>query len=82
MHLTDDERKSWDDNGYIVRKGVLPPDVLEEMRVATEELCGSIAANSNGRRFPVSTDYTFEPDAMTGIFIKWEPGDDPVVQGL
>ena len=82
MHLTDEERRSWEDNGYIVRKNAIPMDVIEEFRVATEELCGSIAANANGRRFQVSTDYVFEPDSMTGIFIKWEPGDEPVVQGL
>lgn len=82
MHLTDEERKSWDENGYVVRKGVVTPEILEELRNATEELCGSIAANANGRKFVVSTDYVFQPDSMTGIFVKWEPGDEPVVQGL
>jgi len=82
MHLTDEERKSWEDNGYVVRKNAIPMEIIEEMRVATEELCESIAANASGRKFVVSTDYVFEPDTMTGIFIKWEPGDEPVVQGL
>ena len=82
MRLTDDERQSWEDNGYIVRKQLLPPDVIEELRGATEELCSSVAANANGHKFVVSTDYVFQPDSLTGIFIKWEPGDDPVVQGL
>ena len=30
----------------------------------------------------MTTDYVFQPDALTGIFMKWEPGDEPVVQGL
>jgi hypothetical protein len=82
MHLTDEERKSYEENGYLIRKGAVPMDIIEEMRTATEELCGSIAANASGRKFVVSTDYVFEPDTMSGIFIKWEPGDEPVVQGL
>src|SRR3954466_4546989 len=82
MHLTEEERRSWEDNGYIVRRQMLPADVIEEMRVATEELSDSLSANAKGNKIVVSTDYVFQPDALTGIFIKWEPGDDPVVQGL
>ncbi len=82
MHLTDEERKAWDEDGYFIRKSLLPPDVIEEMRTATEELCSSLSANAKGQKWVVSTDYVFQPDALTGIFIKWEPGDDPVVQGL
>ena len=40
MHLTDQERQSWDEKGYFIRKALLPPDVIEEMRTATEE-CSS-----------------------------------------
>lgn len=82
MHLTAEERTSYEENGYLIRKGAVPMDVIEQFREATEELCGSIAANAQGHKFVVSTDYVFQPDAMTGIFVKWEPGDEPVVQGL
>jgi hypothetical protein len=82
MHLTDEERAAWERDGFFVRKNAVPIGIIEEMRTATEELCGSIAANAHGRKFVVSTDYVFEPDLMTGIFIKWEPGEEPVVQGL
>lgn len=81
MHLTDEEREAFDRDGFIIRKGFLPMDVVEEMRDATEELCANVA-NAKGAKFVVSTDYVFQPDALTGIFIKWEPGDEPVVQGL
>ena len=30
----------------------------------------------------VSTDYVFQPDQLNGIIVKWEPGDEPVIQGL
>ncbi len=82
MRLTDEERRSYEDNGYLIRKNAVPADIIEEFRVATEELCGAIAANAQGHKFVVSTDYVFQPDALTGIFVKWEPGDEPVVQGL
>ena len=82
MHLTDEERQSYEANGYIVRKNFLPPEVIEELREATEEVCGSLTANAQGHKFRVSTDYVFQPDKMTGIFVKWEPGDDHVIQGL
>jgi hypothetical protein len=82
VRLTEAERRSWDEDGFIVRRQLFPPDVIDELRVATEELCASVSANAQGRKFVVSTDYVFQPDALTGIFVKWEPGDEPVVQGL
>jgi len=82
MRLTEAERQSWNDNGYVVREKAFDLDTIEELRVATEELCGTLAAEKRGRKFKVSTDYVFEPDQMNGIFVKWEPTDEPVIQGL
>jgi phytanoyl-CoA hydroxylase len=52
------------------------------LRVATEELCGAIENTQRGHKIKVSTDYVFEPDHTNGIIVKWEPGEEPVLQGL
>lgn len=84
MKLSDAERRSYEEQGYLVRRGVLSPSEVEHLRDATEELCRdlSAAAGPSRARVRVSQHYVFELNGLKDIVLKWEPGDDDVVQGV
>ena len=82
MRLTEDERRSYDEHGFLLREKVFTTDEIDELRVAAEELCRDLEATAGATRIKVSAHYVFEPDAAKDLIIKWEPGRDGVIQGL
>lgn len=81
MRLTDDERRSYQRDGFLVREKAFSHDEVEALRTATEELCDELAA-VEGTRVQVSRHYIFEPDATKDVVIKWEPGGTDTIQGI
>lgn len=82
MRLTDDERASYERDGFLVREKAFSRDEIEELRTATEELCSDVAAVAGTHKHKVSRHYIFEPARTKDIIIKWEPGSEDVIQGL
>ena len=82
MGLTDAERRSYEELGFLVREKAFTPTEVETLREATEALCGDLTRAARNTKVKVSAHYVFELDATDDIVIKWEPGDDEVLQGV
>ena len=82
MGLTDAERRSYEELGFLVREKAFTPTEIETLREATEALCGDLTRAARNTKVKVSAHYVFELDATDDIVIKWEPGDDEVLQGV
>jgi phytanoyl-CoA hydroxylase len=82
MRLTDDERRRYDEDGYVVRERAFDEAELARLRAAAEELCQRLSAHAGAPKLRVSEHYVFEVDALDGVVIKWEPQADHVVQGV
>jgi ectoine hydroxylase len=81
MHvLTDIERAQYDRDGYLVRESVFGADEVADMVEASEELVAGLVESRQGRRFTVGS-YTFEPDFLDHVMLKWE-GDRDVLHGI
>lgn len=78
--LTDDERDSWERDGFVVRRGVFTDAELDEMRQASEELVRQLVEIRRGDRRTAGS-YTFEVEAAASTIIKWE-GDTDVMHGV
>src|SRR5438309_3165870 len=42
MRMTPEERAGWDRDGYLVRRSVLSPDDVDELREAAEEIAAGV----------------------------------------
>lgn len=95
MKLSEAERRTYEENGFIVREDVFSAGEVEAMRAATEELCRDLAAAGPERpsdrpsereqrpnKLKVSEHYVFELNGLKDVVIKWEPGNHDVVQGV
>ena len=83
IELTAAERRAFDDDGYMVREGVLNRSELATVRHACEELCERLVAHSaESAKVDVSQFYVFEMDRSLNVMIKWEPNDRRVIQGV
>ena len=82
MGLTDSERRSYEELGFLVRERAFTPTEIETLREATEALCGDLTRAARNAKVKVSAHYVFELDATDDIVIKWEPGDNEVLQGV
>jgi ectoine hydroxylase len=80
MRMTDAERASYEQDGFLVRRGVFGAEDLDALRDASEEVVAQLVAHRTGRRL-VAGSYTFELEALAGTIIKWE-GDSDVVHGI
>lgn len=81
MHeLTAAEQEQYDRDGYIVRESAFTPDEVAAMVTASEELVAGLVESRQGRRFTVGS-YTFEPDFLDHVMLKWE-GDTDVLHGI
>jgi ectoine hydroxylase-related dioxygenase (phytanoyl-CoA dioxygenase family) len=78
--LTAAELEQLDRDGYVVRESVFEPHEVREIVERCEALVTRVAAGRNGTRYHVGS-YTFDPDQLTGVTIKWE-GDTDAVHGL
>jgi hypothetical protein len=74
------EREQMDSGGYVVRESVFSRDEVAEIIGCCEDLVARVAAGRKGTRYHVGS-YTFDPDWLTGVTIKWE-GDTDEVHGL
>jgi ectoine hydroxylase len=79
-HLTDAEAAQADRDGFVVREGVFDRTELDEMIRASEDLVFGLVESKQGRRFSVGS-YTFEPDALNHVMLKWE-GDTDQLHGI
>jgi hypothetical protein len=74
------ERDRYDRDGFLVRESVFSADEVADMVDASEELVAGLVEGRQGRRFTVGS-YTFEPDLLTHVMLKWE-GDSDVLHGI
>ena len=79
-HLTADEQAQMERDGYVVRESVFSADECAAMIEASEDLAAGLVAGRHGRRFTVGS-YTFEPDALSVVMLKWE-GDSDELHGI
>jgi Phytanoyl-CoA dioxygenase (PhyH) len=79
-HLTDTEQEQLAQDGYVVRESVFDRTELDAMITSSEELVAGLVAGRHGRRFTVGS-YTFEPDALSMVMLKWE-GDSDQLHGI
>lgn len=83
MRLTGAELESYGENGYLVREGAFSPEEVKDINRAFEEVCSALAERSDEQaKVKVSQYYVFERSTADATFIKWEPGDERVIQGL
>jgi hypothetical protein len=81
MHqLSDIEEEQLERDGYVVREAVFDRAELDAMITSSEELVAGLVAGRHGRRFTVGS-YTFEPDALSLVMLKWE-GDSDQLHGI
>jgi ectoine hydroxylase len=78
--LTDAELESMTENGYVVRERVFTGDECAAITDLCEALTDSLIRDRQATRYHIGS-YTFDPDMLTGVIIKWE-GDSDVVHGL
>jgi ectoine hydroxylase len=80
FHLTADEVDQAARLGYVVREAVFDRSELDAMIRASEDLVFGLVESKQGRRFSVGS-YTFEPDALNHVMLKWE-GDTDQLHGI
>jgi hypothetical protein len=79
-HLSAEEREQMERDGFVVRESVFSRDECEAMIEASEDLIAGLVAGKHGRRFTVGS-YTFEPDVLSAVMLKWE-GDSDELHGI
>jgi ectoine hydroxylase-related dioxygenase (phytanoyl-CoA dioxygenase family) len=80
LRLTDDEKRSWNENGYVVRTGVFGDDDIKTLADASEQICGDLVAQRAGTgKRRASGSYVFQPDATNHLIIKWERDADTLL---
>ena len=79
-HLTDTERQGLERDGFVVREGVFGQSEVDAMIDASEALVAGLVEGRHGRRWTVGS-YTFEPDMLSLVMLKWE-GDSDQLHGI
>jgi ectoine hydroxylase len=80
FHLTTEEQEQADRDGYVVREGVFDRAEVDEIIRQCEDLAFGLVESRKARRFHVGS-YTFEPDALNTVVLKWE-GDTDQLHGI
>lgn len=78
--LSEDERRRYDGEGYLVRARQFAPAEVDEIAAACEQLVADLVRDRHGPRMQMGS-YVFEPDLLQNVTIKWE-GDSDVVHGI
>ena len=80
--LTADELQAVARDGYVIRERVFDLDECARITADCEALVAELVAHRQAerKRYHVGS-YTFDPDWLTGVTIKWE-GDTDVVHGI
>lgn len=76
-HLTEDERRVLEADGYVVRERAFGSDEVAAIVDECERVVAAVVAHRRGSRFPVSN-YTFELDPADELMVKWEGSTDHV----
>ncbi|HEX2589878.1 MAG TPA: phytanoyl-CoA dioxygenase family protein [Rhizomicrobium sp.] len=79
--MTDAERRSWDENGYVVRNDVFTRAECEQMGRDVEDLERDLIAAKRNTKITVGS-YMFEMQKERDLVVKWEPDFPDVVQGI
>ncbi len=74
------ERRQYEEDGYVVREAVFWSSEVAEMVDACEALVADLVRDRQGRRIHAGS-YVFDPDLTRQTMIKWE-GDTDVVHGI
>ena len=67
-------------DGYVVRESVFSKEECQTAIEACEDLIDKLTKDRNAKRYHLGS-YTFEPNMLEGVIIKWE-GDSDVVHGI
>ena len=78
--LSEEEKRRYAADGYLVRKCVFSPREIDDIRAACEDLIDKLVRNRKGERVTFGS-YVFDSDAENKVVIKWE-GDTDVVHGI
>jgi hypothetical protein len=78
--LNDTERDQMQRDGYVLRESVFTAAEVAAAIDACEEVVSRVSKGRTAKRYHVGS-YTFDPDLLQGVFIKWE-GDTDVVHGI
>jgi hypothetical protein len=79
-HMTEAEQAQYERDGFLVRESVFSGDEVAAMIEASESLVAGLVEGRQGRRFTVGS-YTFEPDLLDHVILKWE-GDTDALHGI
>jgi len=80
FRLTEEERSSWQRDGYVLRRDVFTRAEVAAMAAQCEALVEDLIRDRKGHRIKVGS-YVFDPDVMRGVMIKWE-GESDAVHGI
>lgn len=80
FRLSGDEIRSFERDGFLLRRAVFTADEAEQMAAECERLVTELVRDRRSRRIRAGS-YVFEPDAAHEVMIKWE-GDSDVVHGI
>lgn len=78
--MTDAEVQQMRTDGYVLRESVFTDVECKEAIDACEELIDRLTKDRQSKRWHVGS-YTFEPDMLEGVVLKWE-GDTDVIHGI
>ncbi|HEY1707170.1 MAG TPA: phytanoyl-CoA dioxygenase family protein [Rhizomicrobium sp.] len=81
FRLGDDERKSLDENGFLIRHDVFTREECRQMGEAVEQLERDMLAAKRTTKHTVGS-YMFELQREMQSVVKWEPDHPDVVQGI
>lgn len=79
--FTEAEKEQYERDGYLIRESVFTEAECAEITQLCEELTAKLVADRKDKKRWHVGSYTFEPDWLTDVTIKWE-GDSDVVHGL
>src|SRR5262245_926612 len=79
--LTDEERRDYERDGYLIRTAVFTRPEVDAIADACEDLVADLVKDRNEKWRMQMGSYVFEPDLLRATTVKWE-GDSDVVHGI
>ena len=79
--MTAEEQARYERDGYLVRASVFDAAECAAIAAECEALCESVSAQAGRAKLAVGS-YMFERQAELATFIKWEPDQPDLVQGI
>lgn len=81
FRLTDDERKRFREDGYLIREGAFAPEETARISRHCEQLMDEVMNVKVGQKHAVGS-FLFEVRPESDSIVKWEPNAPGVVQGI